>query len=91
MVFYIFLCFLSPFSLPVKHYSYKISGFRTSVLIKIFLQRLAVEILVSGFVFDEEDFLRPWEGQNDNLERYIYAYHLPIPYKTCAWFITEKV
>ncbi|XP_059438342.1 uncharacterized protein LOC132171127 isoform X2 [Corylus avellana] len=32
--------------------------------------RLAVEILVSGFVFDEEDFLRPWEGQNDNLERY---------------------
>lgn len=33
--------------------------------------RLAVEILVSGFVFDEEDFVRPWEGQNDNLERYV--------------------
>ncbi|XP_075656023.1 transmembrane and coiled-coil domain-containing protein STS1-like isoform X2 [Castanea sativa] len=32
--------------------------------------RLAVEILVSGFVFDEEDFVRPWEGQNNNLERY---------------------
>ncbi|KAG8662772.1 transmembrane and coiled-coil domain-containing protein 4 isoform X2 [Manihot esculenta] len=32
--------------------------------------RLAVEILVSGFVFDEEDFTRPWEGHNDNLERY---------------------
>ncbi|CAJ2646514.1 unnamed protein product [Trifolium pratense] len=32
--------------------------------------RLAVEILVSGFVFAEEDFVRPWEGQNDNLERY---------------------
>ncbi|XP_058009151.1 uncharacterized protein LOC110639583 isoform X2 [Hevea brasiliensis] len=32
--------------------------------------RLAVEILVSGFVFDKEDFTRPWEGQNDNLERY---------------------
>ncbi|OWM66418.1 hypothetical protein CDL15_Pgr013635 [Punica granatum] len=32
--------------------------------------RLAVEILVSGFVFDEEDFVRPWEGQSDNLERY---------------------
>ncbi|KAK4789743.1 hypothetical protein SAY86_017047 [Trapa natans] len=32
--------------------------------------RLAVEILVSGLVFDEEDFVRPWEGQNDNLERY---------------------
>ncbi|XP_059623535.1 uncharacterized protein LOC132266625 [Cornus florida] len=32
--------------------------------------RLGVEILISGFVFDEEDFIRPWEGQNDNLERY---------------------
>lgn len=32
--------------------------------------RLAVEILVSGFVFDEEDFVKPWQGQNDNLERY---------------------
>ncbi|GMY12172.1 transmembrane and coiled-coil domain-containing protein 4-like isoform X1 [Fagus crenata] len=32
--------------------------------------RLAVEILVSGFAFDEEDFVRPWEGQIDNLERY---------------------
>ncbi|XP_057959978.1 uncharacterized protein LOC131152236 [Malania oleifera] len=33
--------------------------------------RLAVEILVSGFVFEEGDFVRPWEGQNDNLERYV--------------------
>ncbi|TKY55873.1 membrane protein F35D11.3 [Spatholobus suberectus] len=32
--------------------------------------RLGVEILVSGFVFEKEDFIRPWEGQNDNLERY---------------------
>lgn len=32
--------------------------------------RLAVEIFISGFVFDEEDFVRPWEGQSDNLERY---------------------
>ncbi|PON99515.1 Alpha/Beta hydrolase fold containing protein [Trema orientale] len=32
--------------------------------------RLAVEIMVSGFVFDEEDFVRPWEVQSDNLERY---------------------
>ncbi|GAB2282802.1 hypothetical protein Dimus_017337 [Dionaea muscipula] len=32
--------------------------------------RLAVEILVSGFVFDEEDFVMPWEGLNDTLERY---------------------
>ncbi|XP_042756199.1 uncharacterized protein LOC111897468 isoform X2 [Lactuca sativa] len=31
--------------------------------------RLAVGIMVSGFVFEEQDFLRPWEGQNDNLER----------------------
>ncbi|PIN16614.1 hypothetical protein CDL12_10732 [Handroanthus impetiginosus] len=32
--------------------------------------RLAVEISVSGFVFEEEDFIRPWEAQNDNMERY---------------------
>ncbi|XP_057806898.1 uncharacterized protein LOC131021664 isoform X2 [Salvia miltiorrhiza] len=32
--------------------------------------RLAVEILVSGFVFEEEDFTRPWEAQHENLERY---------------------
>ncbi|KAL7089828.1 hypothetical protein ACP275_12G002000 [Erythranthe tilingii] len=32
--------------------------------------RLAVEISISGFVFEEQDFLRPWEGQHDNLERY---------------------
>ncbi|KAL6558935.1 hypothetical protein OROMI_019285 [Orobanche minor] len=32
--------------------------------------RLAIEISVSGFVFEEEDFIRPWEEQHDNLERY---------------------
>ncbi|GJX08950.1 transmembrane and coiled-coil domain-containing protein 4-like protein, partial [Tanacetum coccineum] len=32
--------------------------------------RLAVEILVLGFVFKERDLLRPWEGQTDNMERY---------------------
>ncbi|KAL8167908.1 hypothetical protein V2J09_009407 [Rumex salicifolius] len=32
--------------------------------------RLAVAILVSGFVFDQADFIMPWEGLNDNLERY---------------------
>ncbi|KAK6118440.1 hypothetical protein DH2020_047857 [Rehmannia glutinosa] len=32
--------------------------------------RLAVGISISGFVFEEEDFIRPWEGQHDNLERY---------------------
>lgn len=33
--------------------------------------RLAVEIMISGLVFDEEDFVRPWEVQSDNLERYV--------------------
>ncbi|KAL6518479.1 hypothetical protein OROGR_018981 [Orobanche gracilis] len=33
--------------------------------------RLGVEISVSGFVFEEDDFIKPWEGQNDNLERYV--------------------
>ncbi|KAK8572576.1 hypothetical protein V6N12_028629 [Hibiscus sabdariffa] len=33
--------------------------------------RLAVGILISGIVFEEEDFLRPWENYNDNLERYV--------------------
>lgn len=33
--------------------------------------RLAVGILISGFVFDEEDFTMPWEGLVDNLERYV--------------------
>lgn len=32
-------------------------------------QRLAVEVLISGLVFKEEDFVRPWEGQHDNSER----------------------
>ncbi|KAG5534597.1 hypothetical protein RHGRI_022647 [Rhododendron griersonianum] len=31
--------------------------------------RLAVEIFVSGFVFEKEDFIEPWEGRHDNLER----------------------
>ncbi|TYH83318.1 hypothetical protein ES332_D02G124600v1 [Gossypium tomentosum] len=31
--------------------------------------RLAVGILISGIAFEEEDFLRPWENYNDNLER----------------------
>ncbi|KAH0772148.1 hypothetical protein KY290_016129 [Solanum tuberosum] len=33
--------------------------------------RLAVEVLISGLVFKEEDFVRPWEGQYDNSERYV--------------------
>ncbi|KAK9713254.1 hypothetical protein RND81_06G015200 [Saponaria officinalis] len=35
--------------------------------------RLAVGILVSGFVFDERDFIMPWEGLVNNLERTCYA------------------
>ncbi|CAM0956501.1 unnamed protein product [Alopecurus aequalis] len=33
--------------------------------------RLAVCIMVSGFAFNDEDFLKPWEGWKTNLERYI--------------------
>ncbi|KAM3285760.1 transmembrane and coiled-coil domain-containing protein 4 isoform X1 [Capsicum chacoense] len=33
--------------------------------------RLAVEVFISGLVFKEEDFVRPWEGQHDNFERYV--------------------
>ncbi|CAH9105757.1 unnamed protein product [Cuscuta europaea] len=32
--------------------------------------RLAVEILIAGFVFEKSDFVRPWEGHHSNLERY---------------------
>ncbi|KAG7623083.1 hypothetical protein ISN44_As04g038070 [Arabidopsis suecica] len=32
--------------------------------------RLAVEVLVAGVVFEEEDFVKPWEGLTSNLERY---------------------
>ncbi|KAG5089428.1 hypothetical protein JHK86_002040 [Glycine max] len=32
--------------------------------------RLGVEIMISGFVFEDDDFIRPWEGLDDNLERY---------------------
>ncbi|KAG8092255.1 hypothetical protein GUJ93_ZPchr0012g20371 [Zizania palustris] len=33
--------------------------------------RLAVGIMVTGFAFTEEDYLKPWEGWKTNLERYI--------------------
>lgn len=32
--------------------------------------RLAVCILVSGFISEQEDFTRPWEGHDGDLERY---------------------
>lgn len=34
------------------------------------MQRLAVGILVPGIVFKEEDFVSPWHGHMENLERY---------------------
>lgn len=74
-VFYDFLCFSHP--LPIL-LTLLMSNLWTQK-IELLYQRLAVEILVSGFVFDEEDFVRPWEGQNDNLERYLYLCYLPIP------------
>ncbi|KAJ1294857.1 hypothetical protein BS78_01G178600 [Paspalum vaginatum] len=33
--------------------------------------RLAVGIFVSGFAFSEDDYSKPWEGWETNLERYI--------------------
>ncbi|PKA46499.1 hypothetical protein AXF42_Ash012632 [Apostasia shenzhenica] len=32
--------------------------------------RLAVGILISGFVFNKNDFVSPWKAHEDNLERY---------------------
>ncbi|KAJ8442594.1 hypothetical protein Cgig2_026536 [Carnegiea gigantea] len=39
-----------------------------SPIYSVRVQRLAVGIMVSGLVFEEDDFLRPWRGQNVNLE-----------------------
>ncbi|KAF3534989.1 hypothetical protein DY000_02036441 [Brassica cretica] len=33
-------------------------------------KRLAVEVLVAGVVFEEEDFVKPWQGSTSSLERY---------------------
>ncbi|KAK7351736.1 hypothetical protein VNO77_11397 [Canavalia gladiata] len=35
---------------------------------------LAVRISISGLAFKEEDFVKPWEGLNDNMERYVLQY-----------------
>ncbi|KAJ4702046.1 Transmembrane and coiled-coil domain-containing protein 4-like [Melia azedarach] len=32
--------------------------------------RLAVGIMISGLVFEQEDFIKPWKHHKDNLERY---------------------
>lgn len=65
--------FVPPF-LYVKQYICTWFFFEISFLLNFCLQRLGVEILVSGFVFEKEDFIRPWEGRNDNLERYNSEY-----------------
>ncbi|XP_068645335.1 uncharacterized protein [Aristolochia californica] len=33
--------------------------------------RLAVGIFISGLVFEQEDFRKPWEGREDKLEKYV--------------------
>ncbi|KAG5030581.1 hypothetical protein AAZX31_06G025000 [Glycine max] len=35
---------------------------------------LAVRISISGLAFKEKDFIEPWEGLNDNMERYVLQY-----------------
>ncbi|KAK7283393.1 hypothetical protein RIF29_12877 [Crotalaria pallida] len=35
---------------------------------------LAVGISISGLAFEEKDFIKPWEGHNDNMERYVLQY-----------------
>ena len=36
----------------------------------LIFQHLAVRISISGLAFKEKDFIEPWEGLNDNMERY---------------------
>ncbi|KAJ0026296.1 hypothetical protein Pint_09061 [Pistacia integerrima] len=40
--------------------------------------RLAVGIMISGFVFEEEDFIKPWEGHKDNLESILPCYTMGV-------------
>ncbi|KAL5073900.1 hypothetical protein RYX36_012884 [Vicia faba] len=35
---------------------------------------LAVRISISGLAFEENDFIKPWESYNDNMERYVLKY-----------------
>nr|KYP44843.1 Transmembrane and coiled-coil domain-containing protein 4 [Cajanus cajan] len=35
---------------------------------------LSVTICISGLAFEEKDFVKPWEGLNDNIERYVLQY-----------------
>jgi hypothetical protein len=37
------------------------------------VQRLAVEIVVSGMIFNPEDFKKPWEAPDADLERYLLS------------------
>ena len=41
-----------------------------SKFLLIFVQRLAVEIVVSGIAFHSDDFVKPWEAADGDLERY---------------------
>ncbi|KAK9162345.1 hypothetical protein Syun_003247 [Stephania yunnanensis] len=42
---------------------------------------LAVGIMISGLIFEDEDFVRPWEGYQENLEGYITSLpHLGLGY-----------
>lgn len=69
--------------------------FQTLVVIQLLCQRLAVEILISGLVFNEKDFIRPWEGKIDNLERYrlFTTFHLleipSLQFSFSIWIIQE--
>ncbi|GKU90043.1 hypothetical protein SLEP1_g4091 [Rubroshorea leprosula] len=40
--------------------------------------RLSVGISISGFAFKDEDFVRPWEDYEDNLERYVLKWESEI-------------
>lgn len=56
--------------------------------------QLAVGIFISGLVFVEEDFLRPWEGQDYNLERYILQWeseHLIAVATAIEDWLTSKI
>jgi hypothetical protein len=67
--------FLSMVSL-IALYKYMLTNINKPLLFFLFFfQRLAVGISVSGLVFEEEDFIKPWEGHNDNLERYERNYY----------------
>ncbi|KAL0723435.1 hypothetical protein Bca4012_038034 [Brassica carinata] len=46
-----------------------------SLVVRQIQPRLAVEVLVAGVVFEEEDFVKPWQGLSSSLERTLGADH----------------